>query len=571
MRILSFGIILVFLSAAAMSLEAQSKQGDCLPSPLSVTITGTGFSIPLVCQGGGAWRAGDTEVALAADGCLSVLSPTRRLLTVEIAWKAEDFEGDMLFKDAWERTGGCSGWFKREDFDYSPWFTLVRRSDGAVDGYGVRVQPCSLVCWKAGPDRLTAVLDLSAGGRPLNLGNRRLLAAEFVFRRGLAGEDAFSAGQEFCRLMCPRPRLPKMPVYGYNDWYCAYGKNTATNFLEDASFVCMLAERLENRPYVVMDDGWQPNSPPVVAAYNPNGAGGSGYGPWDRSGDAFGMKMESFAARVKAMGARPGLWYRPYCAWPGADRSMLLKGSTVRFDPTNPKVREAIRADVGRFRQWGFDLVKIDYLTSDLCGCNTRKLDDRVFREDRGWADDTRTSAEVILDLHRTMREAAGDNMIIIGCNALNHLVAGIFEVQRTGDDTSGWVWGVTRDKGVNTLATRAMQDRIFFLADADCVGLARRDAIPWKKNRQWLDLVSRSGTPLFISWHRSLVDDEIRAALTAAFRRAAIPREVGRPLDWLESRTPSHWRFSDGDGNYDWADRVAEPSVPDGGASNGR
>ena len=78
------------------------------------------------------------------------------------------------------------------------------------------------------------------------------------------GERPFAAGRAFCRAMCPAPRLPSAPVYGYNDWYCAYGKNTATNFLADAAYISECAKGLAVRPYVVMDDGWQKNSPPVV-------------------------------------------------------------------------------------------------------------------------------------------------------------------------------------------------------------------------------------------------------------------------------------------------------------------
>ena len=57
--------------------------------------------------------------------------------------------------------------------------------------------------------------------------------------------------------MCPSPRLAKAPVYGYNDWYCAYGKNTAANFLADAAFIVSLVKGEKVRPYVVVDDGWQ--------------------------------------------------------------------------------------------------------------------------------------------------------------------------------------------------------------------------------------------------------------------------------------------------------------------------
>ena len=70
--------------------------------------------------------------------------------------------------------------------------------------------------------------------------------------------------------------------------------------------------------------------------------------------------------------------------------------------------------------------------------------------------------------LYQTLRAAAGD-AVLLGCNTMGHLGAGLFEIQRTGDDTSGHVWERTRRMGVNTLAYRLPQNGTFFTCDADC------------------------------------------------------------------------------------------------------
>ncbi|HPS07116.1 MAG TPA: hypothetical protein PLG22_06265, partial [Kiritimatiellia bacterium] len=197
----------------------------------------------------------------------------------------------------------------------------------------------------------------------------------------------------------------------------------------------------------------------------------------------------------------------------------------------------------------------IDYLTFDMNNRWGYNLGDRVVHDDRAWADSSRTTAEVMLDLYRTMRQGAGDGVVIIGCNALGHLAAGIFELQRTGDDTSGLQWKRTRQNGVNTLAFRAVQDRAFFAVDADCVGLANAGAVPWEKNRQWLDLVARSGTPLFVSWRRQLAGPDERKALREAFLRASQSAPTAEPLDWMETDAPKRWRFGDDVVTYDWDD----------------
>ena len=51
---------------------------------------------------------------------------------------------------------------------------------------------------------------------------------------------------------------------------------------------------------------------------------------------------------------------------------------------------------------------------------------------------------------------------------ALSHLAAGLVELQRTGDDTSGRDWARTKKMGVNTLAYRMPQNRAFYIDDPD-------------------------------------------------------------------------------------------------------
>ena len=99
---------------------------------------------------------------------------------------------------------------------------------------------------------------------------------------------------------------------------------------------------------------------------------------------------------------------------------------------------------------------------------------------DSNWsfADRTRTNAEIILVLYRTLRYAAG-NAVLLGCHTIGHLGAGLFEIQRTGDDTSGRVWERTRKMGVNTLAFRLPQNGTFFASDPDCA--AHTENTPWE------------------------------------------------------------------------------------------
>lgn len=169
------------------------------------------------------------------------------------------------------------------------------------------------------------------------------------------------------------------------------------------------------------------------------------------------------------------------------------------LDPTIPEVKEHLRKIISRIKAWGYELIKHDFSTFDIFGNFGINLNGMI-TPDYGWTfhDKTKTSAEVILDFYRLLREEAGE-MIIIGCNTISHLFAGIFELYRAGDDTSGKEWSRIRAYGINVLAFRMCQNNAFYKVDADCVGIIK-NMIDWKLNRQWLDLLAKSGTPLFVS-----------------------------------------------------------------------
>jgi alpha-galactosidase len=165
----------------------------------------------------------------------------------------------------------------------------------------------------------------------------------------------------------------------------------------------------------------------------------------------------------------------------------------------------------------------------------------------------TKTTAEVIDELYRTIQTAAGDSLVI-GCNTVSHLSAGVFDICRIGDDTSGREWARTRKMGVNTLAFRGAQHGTFYVGDADCVGVT--NAIPWAQNKQWLDLLARSGTMLFLSLAPDALGDEQRRDLRAALALAARPQPLGEPLDWQQTSWPSRWKLMGRDVTYDWIEK---------------
>ena len=108
---------------------------------------------------------------------------------------------------------------------------------------------------------------------------------------------------------------------------------------------------------------------------------------------------------------------------------------------------------------------------------------------------------------------------------------------------------------GVNTLAFRLAQHNRLFAVDADCVPCT--PATDWALNRQFLDLIARSGTALFVS-----VDPAARTAGTDADLSAAVQTALDggvpggvEPLDWQRTTAPRQWRAGGRTLVYDWSE----------------
>ena len=104
---------------------------------------------------------------------------------------------------------------------------------------------------------------------------------------------------------------------------------------------------------------------------------------------------------------------------------------------------------------------------------------------------------------------------------------------------------------GVNALAFRLMQNGIFYMADADCVGIT--GAIPWKMNRLWLDILAKSGSPLFVSCKPGVLNDEELEELKEAWKINSIQQNECRPLDWMENKCPARWLIDCKEVYYNW------------------
>jgi len=530
------------LPAAAAGQPAAPATGyvDIMRPPDLVTAFLENETVPLAREGP-RWTGKGIAVEASPHGSempVAIEAPQTPLDRIHLRWRARVPERWRILNDQWERSYGDLEWRCMVGERILPWYFLA--FDGkAAHGYGVATCASSFAFWQVDPEGISLWLDVRNGGGAVSLSERRLDAAVIRARRGAPEQSAFESARRFCHALCAKPRLPMQPIYGSNNWYYAYGQNcSAEDTLRDSSLVAELGAAGPNRPFVVIDDGWQIT----------NAAG-----PWERGNSRF-PDMARLAADMKRRGVRPGLWMRPLYTTAPISASARIGRSTnsrnVTIDPTVPDMLELVRQDVRRIVSWGFELVKHDYSSFDLLGRWGPTMAGELTASGWHFADRSKTTAEVALGLYRAIREAAGE-AILIGCNTFGHLGAGLFELQRTGDDTSGRDFHRTRRMGVNTLAFRGPQHGAFFALDADCAPIT--PDVPWELASRWLDLVARSGTALFVSPDPKALNAENRAAIKQAFATAARPQPLAEPLDWLETTTPGAWRIQGKTVNYDW------------------
>lgn len=457
---------------------------------------------------------------------------------IVLRWNVKMPEKARFCGDHWERGYGDLEWRGFVPHRVMPWyFYAYDCKEFAL--YGVKVRPDAFCSFRCDPGGITLTLDVSCGVDGTVLAGREILCAELVFSK-TDTDDPFSAAVESTKLLADGAVFPSAPVYGYNNWYYAYGTSSEQEIFAAARELAQFTAGIQNRPFMVIDDCWQKERPTDFIG-----------GDWRRSNERF-PDMKALAQKIREIDVLPGIWMRPLQNKADYIPSCLYRDQEeFLLDPSMDETLEIVAEDIRTLTGWGYRLIKHDYSTCDIVGdwgfCRTEPL----CQNDVHFANRSMTTAEIIKRLYKTIYDAADGNALILGCNTVGHLGVGYMELNRTGDDTSGREWERTRKMGVNTLAFRMPQHNAFYAADADCVGIT--SAVPWDKNRQWLDLLANSGTPLFISVAPGSLSPEQKKDLQKALRTAAYPQPAGIPLDWLDTCCPEQWKFGDCEKAYDW------------------
>ncbi|MBS6194095.1 MAG: alpha-galactosidase [Clostridiales bacterium] len=479
------------------------------------------------------------EIAEKPEGEMILLTSEEAVREVRLRWNRKISKKARFLSDEWERGYGEMEWRGMSGRRFMPWYFLAALPEQILC-FGVKVRPSAMCYWQVDSEGITLVLDVRCGGVGVQLNGRTLEAAQIVCLETL-GISSFETARAFCGIMCTDPVLPEFPVYGSNNWYYAYGDSSEEEILSDTDYVLELTEGAENPPYMVIDDCWQEHH--RLNEYNG--------GPWRKGNEKF-PDMKQLAKKLEQKGVRPGIWVRLLQNEDEAIPDSWRISHSGCLDPSHPDAMEYIKEDVRRICGWGYTLIKHDFSTFDLFGRWGFEMNPLVTEDGWHFYDRHKTSAEIVKALYEGIFEASRSiHAIILGCNTIGHLGAGLMQISRTGDDTSGRTWERTRRMGINTLAFRLPQHGTFYHVDADCVGIAGN--IPWELNRQWADVLAESGTPLFISAKPGLMNEEEKEELHQIMLKASTQECHRIPADWEDTDCPEEWIEKDSVVTYHW------------------
>jgi hypothetical protein len=380
-------------------------------------------------------------------------------------------------------------------------------------------------------------------------------------------DDALAGLEEYAGAMAKtyQIRLPEIPS-GYCTWYSKpHGGASDEQHMAELAGFCGRELTKFGFNVLQIDDKWQ-LSRRDFTSYNPSGPYPNG--------------MKPTAEKINEQGMKAGIWFIP-TGWDpnrpvfenhqdwfvhkddGSIYTVRWAGSCL--DMTHPEAREFLSEVIAQMtRQWGYKYIKIDGLWTGMAvkilypkpDYRDDNLGDAVFH------DPAKTNIEAYRDGLKLVRQAAGSDVYILGCNIAQNMrtlgaSVGLLDAMRVGSDIGA------RWSGILSGAT--MGTRLYFLHnrvwhnDPDCLML--RDPLTLDQARAWGSWIAISGQLNIASeWLGGLPDEKLDVL------KRSMPNHglCGRPVDLFESNLAQVWHLTAGTGQqrkdviglFNWDDK---------------
>ncbi len=318
---------------------------------------------------------------------------------------------------------------------------------------------------------------------------------------------------------------PAKPLAGYSSWYNRFDKITDESVTED---LIGCSKVLKPGDLFQIDDGWQ------IAV-----------GDWEAHPEKFPRGMRASVDDIHEKGYLAGLWLAPFSAASGSSivrnhPDWLLRhrgkrwyagcnwGGFYSLDIDNPEVTAYLEGVFDKvFNEWGFDLVKLDFLYS---AAPWTTLSGKHYGESRGGR---------MCRAMRYLRKWCGDGLIL-GCGVPLGPAFGQVDYCRVGCDASldwenTWLMRhvnreiVSTRNAIGNIYYRRQLDGRAFLNDPD-VFFLRRDNIELSEiiKETHASICAQYGSMLLTSDNMGAYDEEQLAQYSEYLR-------IWKEKDWDE------------------------------------
>lgn len=349
-----------------------------------------------------------------------------------------------------------------------------------------------------------------------------------------------------------RIALPPQPTV-YCTWYHA-GASNEKDIMKNAAFA---RENLAPYGFSVMqiDDKWQDGA--QIEGPRKNFTTHRVDGPYPSG-------MAPTAAKLERLGMAPGIWFMPFAGtWDDpffADKQEMFAqkdgkpyvvhwGGTC-FDLTHPNTQAYVYGVARRIaHDWGYKYFKLDGLwtgmATGMCYVHTG------FKEDELGStklhDPRVTHVQAYRDGLKLVREAAGPDVFILGCNVAQNMRVlgasfGLVDAMRIGPD-NGRDWPAICRGPFSGSNTYFLHGRVWY-NDPDPIYV--RDSVPLEHARALCSWVTLTG-----QLNASSIQFEDLSAERLHLLQRTMPAHgrKPRPVDLFEQRIPRIWLLTDGDG----------------------
>jgi alpha-galactosidase len=336
-------------------------------------------------------------------------------------------------------------------------------------------------------------------------------------------------------------RQIKKSLSGWCSWYYAFEDVTQTFIVENLEWATSQKSRMPLDLFQ-LDDGYEKE-----------------VGDWFELKDSFPDGLKALSSEIRNRGLIPGIWLAPCVAKRMSKIGRMHKDWVLRnsmgfpvnpgfiwdsfpyiLDITHPEVLDHIRNVVERMaKEMGFEYLKLDFLyTGALPG---KKFNQKL------------TRAQALYKTLKMIRDAAGEDVSLLGCGIPLGSGIGIFDHMRIGPDVAPrWKpahWGIeglldhemghpsTRNAILTTINRLPMHQR-WWTNDPDCLLIRSTDTVLTEAEVQTLaSVIALSGGAMIVSDHLPALTEERVDWLTKLI--PTLPH-AARAVDWFDTTNPS-------------------------------